>query len=241
MSLFLGGRIPHYLRTLLALRFYATGSFQIVVSDMYGVHQSSVSRCVSEVSKILTKLLPRYIRMNPEEFDEISKRFRSYAKFPKVIGCIDCTHVYVKSPGGENPELFRDRKGRFSLNIQAVCDDKLKLTNLVARWRGSTHDSRIFQNSTLYSQFERNEKYKGYHLLGDSGYACSNAILTPFREPATEAQERYNTSQIKTRGHIERCFGVLKRRFPCMKQELETKLKNTLYIITAVGMLTIIY
>ena len=175
--------------------------------------------------------------MEPENFNHIQKQFYRYAdaRFPRVIGCIDCTHVYIKSPGGNNAEYFRDRKNRFSINVQAVCDHNLRLTNLVARWPGSTHDSRIFQNSLLSRAFQEDPRYKRYHLLGDSGYACSNSILTPFRDPATRPEQKYNYSQIITRCHIERCFGLIKRRFPCMKRELETKLCNTLYIITAVG------
>lgn len=45
-------------------------------------------------------------------------------------------------------EEFRNRKGYFSLNVQAVCDADLRLMNVVARWPGSAHDA-IFKNSVL--------------------------------------------------------------------------------------------
>jgi len=37
---------------------------------------------------------------------------------PGVGGCIDCTHIRIQNPGGINGEVFRNRKGWFSLNIQ---------------------------------------------------------------------------------------------------------------------------
>ena len=211
------------------------------MGDVHNIHQTTVSRCVAEVSRKFTSLLPQYIRMEPENFDHIQQQFKQYRGFPRVVGCIDCTHVHIKSPGGENAEYFRNRKNRFSINVQAVCDYNLKLTNLIARWPGSTHDSRIYQRSQMSNAFERDPRYKKYHLLGDSGYACSAAILTPFRDPATILERNYNNSQIPTRIFIERCFGLIKRRFPCLKKELETRLDNTLYIITAVGRSSLLF
>jgi hypothetical protein len=41
------------------------------------------------------------------------------------------------------------QKRIFSINVQAICDHDLTLTNVVARWPGSTHDSRIFENSNI--------------------------------------------------------------------------------------------
>ena len=55
------------------------------------------------------------------------------------------------------------------MNVQAVCSHDLKLTNTVARWPGSVHDSMILRNSRLCAKFE-NHDYDGI-LLGDSGYA----------------------------------------------------------------------
>ena len=30
--------------------------------------------------------------------------------FPGVIGAIDCTHVTIQSPGGDDAELYRNKK-----------------------------------------------------------------------------------------------------------------------------------
>ena len=44
---------------------------------------------------------------------------------------------------------FVNRKPFYSINVQAVCDSDAFITNIVARWPGSTHDSRIFENSNI--------------------------------------------------------------------------------------------
>src|SRR5277367_499200 len=104
----------------------------------------------------------------PQERAKTMRDFYALAHFPAVLGAIDCTHVAIHSPGGETSELFRNRKGFFSLNVQAVVDANLNFGNVVARWQGSVHDATIFANSRLHARFETGEIQGGY-LLGDAG------------------------------------------------------------------------
>lgn len=41
-------------------------------------------------------------------------------------------------------------------------------------------------------------------------------LLTPLPNPQTQAERRYNFAHSSTRMVIERFYGVLKRRFPCL-------------------------
>ena len=75
------------------------------------------------------------------------------------------------------------------------------------------HDARIFDNSVETRQLNG-------ILLADSGYPCRNYILIPVLQPTLPAQRRYNRSHMATRITVERCFGVLKRRFLCLQQKL---------------------
>jgi len=59
--------------------------------------------------------------------------FYKMRQFPKVIGAIDCTHIKIQSPNKNIGEKFRNRKGYFSINVQAVCNSNLQFTNIVAR------------------------------------------------------------------------------------------------------------
>lgn len=81
------------------------------------------------------------------------------------MGAIDCTHVKIQSPGGENVEVFRIRKEYFSINVQAMCSADLKILDVVARWPGSTHDSTIFNNSRCRARMENGE-FQNSILLG---------------------------------------------------------------------------
>ncbi|CAG5033814.1 unnamed protein product [Parnassius apollo] len=105
---------------------------------------------------------------------ETIRRFRSICNFPSVLGTIDCTHIRAKRVGGDMSEGYVNRKGYYSINVQVVCDLNLKIRDIVARWRGSAHDSRVFNESTIKKRFERDD-FPGT-LLGDSGYACTAYI-----------------------------------------------------------------
>lgn len=141
--------------------------------------------------------------------------------FPRVIGAIDCTHVKVQSPGGEQAESNRNRKGWFSFNVQTVADANLKIINIVARWPGSSHDQHIFNNSRLQMRLERGD-FGNFSILGDSGYRNTPYLATPFLTVDSAAKNLYNESQIRTRNVVERSYGVLKRRFPVLLDTVQT-------------------
>ena len=57
-------------------------------------------------------------------------------------------------------------------------------------------------------------------LLGDSAYALKRYLLTPFLEPSTPAEERYNKAVCKTRCGVECTIGILRNRFQCLMKPL---------------------
>lgn len=223
---------------LVTLRFLATGAYQILLGDDMHIHKSTTCRIISKVIPQIAALHNAYIVMpqNTVEVAELKNSFHEIAGFPSVVGCIDCTHVRIRSPGGENAEQYRNRKGYFSYNVQAVCDANLRIINIDARWPGSTHDSSIFRASSLHLRFTQGE-FTNSFLLADSAYQQKKFILTPFLHPQNIAEERYNRAHIRTRNCIERCFGVLKRRFPGLSMGFRTKKETTLASIVACAVL----
>ncbi|KAK5639733.1 hypothetical protein RI129_010544 [Pyrocoelia pectoralis] len=223
---------------LTVLLFYASSAHQLNIGDLMHMDQSTVSRIVKKVSQVLASLHNQFIKMpaSPEELLSDQNNFYRVARFPRVIGCIDGTHIKIRSPGGEDGEVYRNRKSYFSINVQLVCDSELIIRNIVARWPGSAHDSTIFNNSRLRTRFEAGEFGNGF-ILGDSGYALKSYLLTPFANPRTQAEQRYNESHIRTRNCIERTNGVLKRRFPALCYGLRCKVDTVLTVIVATAVL----
>ncbi|RVE40581.1 hypothetical protein evm_014770 [Chilo suppressalis] len=225
-------------QVLLTLQFYASGSFFRCVGDSKGVHKSTVCRAVHSVSKELAKLRPHFIYMprNEDERKATVNSFYNISRFPKVIGAIDCTHVYIQSPGGNNAEYYRNRKDSFSLNVQVVADANCYIKNIVARWPGGSHDSHIFDSSNIKGRMEDGE-FGDTWLLGDRGYALRSFLLTPLANPTTSGEHLYNESHIRTRNVVEWTFGCWKRRFPAVGSKLRTNLKYMQAIIIATAVL----
>lgn len=111
--------------------------------------------------------------------------------------------------------------------------------DIVARWAGSTHDSRIFQMCLLRTKYIQ-QQHTGY-VIGDSGCPCLRFLLTPVGTPTTHAEQKYNRVPIKKRNVVERTFGRWKRRClarcPCISRGLGKKLITVSNIIVACAVL----
>lgn len=94
---------------LTALLFYATGGHQISVGDFMHMHQSTVSRIVKKVSEAIASLRNRFIKMpaNPQERITCQNNFYQTARFPRIIGCVDGTHIKIQSPGEWDFSIIR--------------------------------------------------------------------------------------------------------------------------------------
>ena len=153
--------LPPILQLTTAPRYYATGSTQLAVSDLGGIHQSKVSRIIKRISRAIARQKQDFISFPLiHEFRQVQYGFYNIAQFPRVIGAIDCIHVPIKSPWGDDAELFRNRKGWHSINVQVIGDSQLLIRNIVARWSGSTHDSRIFDNCHQKVELEQNPMFQ---------------------------------------------------------------------------------
>ena len=60
--------------------------------------------------------------------------------------------------------------------------------------------------------------------------------MTPLLHPRGAAEEQYNSAHKRGRNVIERTFGRMKRRFPCLNG-MRLKLETTLTVIVAVTVL----
>lgn len=112
---------------------------------------------------------------------------------------------------------------------------RLEFLDIVARWAGSTHDSRIFEMSRVNVRYIEGDLSGA--LLGDAGYPALRYLYTPVANPTTPQQRRFNAVHSKTRNVVERAFGLWKRRFPCLRRGLGNALPTVSNIIVACAVL----
>ncbi|CAD6202911.1 unnamed protein product [Miscanthus lutarioriparius] len=110
-----------------------------------------------------------------------------------------------------------------------ACDFDLKFTFISSGWEGSASDAGVLR-SALGKGFT---VPAGKFYLVDGGYANTPSFLAPYRgvkyhlsefrrrgqrrNAYANYKELFNHRHAILRNHIERAFGVLKKRFPILK------------------------
>lgn len=85
---------------LTALRFYASSGHLSTVADFMGIHESTASRIVEKVSRVLASQYRNFVRLpRPQEIISFQTNFYEIARFPRIVGIVDGTHIKIQSPG----------------------------------------------------------------------------------------------------------------------------------------------
>lgn len=120
-------------------------------------------------------------------------------------------------------------------NCMTIVHFQMKVLDVCCRWPGSAHDATIFANSSLHERFERGEYGRDSVILGDSAYGTESYVFTYIllRNAITQGEKKYQSAQITARNVVERTFGLLKRRFPCLDIGMHFHLNKMQDIIVA--------
>lgn len=131
-----------------------------------------ISRYIEKYSVIISNNLGQvHIKFPQTENEIINTKIAFEQKFnvPGVIGVVDGTHVALSAVPNEIEIPFVNRKQFHSINVQIICDTRLYITNINARYPGSTHDSYTFRTSrvnTFLEQYYRAHRNEWTYLLG---------------------------------------------------------------------------
>nr|CAI5840543.1 unnamed protein product [Callosobruchus analis] len=87
-------------QVLYCLRYFSSSGHLIQTADFMHMDVSTASRIVKMVSQAIARLFAAYVKM-PQEQDFVREQTKFYAiaKFPRVIGIVDGTHIRIQSPG----------------------------------------------------------------------------------------------------------------------------------------------
>ena len=147
---------------------------------------------------IVTKLLPKYVRWpGLQQQRVIADTLEEMYGFPRVVGCIDCTHIKMNEPF-QYAQDFVTWKQVFTINLQAVCDHNLLFTDIFSRFPGGSHDTYMFHWSDLFIKdpVEITSLFSSmqFHIVGDGAYPLLSYLLHPVKNKKNMLQylKRYN-------------------------------------------------
>jgi len=143
-------------RVAITLWCLATCSEYRTIAHLFGVSRSAVCLIVHETcTTIVSVLQKKYINfpMAPDRRKEVASGFQSRWGMMQCLGSIDGCHIPVM-PLALNYTDYYNRKGWYSIILQAVVDSEYLFQDICVGWPGSVNDSRVLKNSGIYKSLK---------------------------------------------------------------------------------------
>nr|XP_017217585.1 PREDICTED: putative nuclease HARBI1 [Daucus carota subsp. sativus] len=192
---------------------------------------SVVSRAVSKKNyRYFHAVLNGVLRLQGDYFKkpepiQSNSTDKTWKHFKNCLEALDGTHIKMTIPVDDRPK-YRNRRGEITTNVLGACSPNLQFQYVLTGWEGSAADGRVLRDA-IYRH--RLIVPTGTYYLVDAGYTNGEGFLAPFRgeryhlndwdddNQPTSAREYYNMMHSSARNVIERCFGILKKRWAILR------------------------
>ena len=160
-------------------------------------------------------------------------------------GAIDGSHIPITPPVLNHTDYY-NRKGWYSVILQAVVDHQYLFRDINVGWPRSVLDARVLAHSALFMKAEEGTILDGQSkqiegctipvfLIGDSAYPLLKWLIKPYPENdhMTEQRRNFNYQLSRARIVVENAFGRLKARWSRLMKKNDMNVKNIHHVIAA--------
>ncbi|XP_071948245.1 uncharacterized protein [Antedon mediterranea] len=218
------------------------------IGNLFGVHRSTVCRAVYQVCQTIVDVMYHDYIVWPtgERLQETIQGFSQEHGFPQCGGAIDGSHIPIKAPHISTADYY-NRKGWYSMILQAVVDHKLRFIDVNVGWPGKVHDARVFRNSSIYERGQRGQLFPReasvemegidipVFIIGDPAYPLLPWLMKGFPEGANfnRQQRTFNYRLSRARMVVEQAFGQLKGRWRILMRRNDTHVSKVPLMVSS--------
>lgn len=239
--------IPVNKRLAITLWCLATCSEYRTIAHLFGVARCTVCVIVHDTCKAIVSRLQKIFIKFPcgEDLKTAAEGFKSKTGMIQCVGSIDGCHIPITPPALNHTDYY-NRKGWYSVVLQAVVDSSYLFRDVCVGWPGSVHDARVFANSGIFTKLTSEkildcnyvriqDKNISLFLIGDSAYPLKTFLMKPFafNTALTNQQKVFNYNLSKARIVVENAFGRLKARWRRLTKRNDMNVSNVPHIVTA--------
>ena len=115
------------------------------IADLYKIGLSSSQAAVSQfIYAVKSILLKKFIQWPSKNvMDKYAEEFESLHNIPYVVGAVDGSHIPIVAPRLHAGDYY-NRKGFYSVLLQAVVSSKCLFWDFDIGWAGSMHDANLW-------------------------------------------------------------------------------------------------
>jgi hypothetical protein len=241
-----GDYIPGEVKVAMTLRILAGASY-LDMFLWYNVDPDHVRNLTRAVMKdwfcnddVMMIDFYRQVLQDSGAIERIRTEFaeKTNGIFWGCIGALDGWLVKIHCPSLRelrNPGKYFSRKGFHAINVQVIVDKKKRILWRYIGEKGSSHDSKVFNESGLGKyllEYADSLHARGLYIIGDSAYSIRSYLLTPFDNAQPQSiEDNFNYFLSSNRIYVECAFGEIDRRWGIFWKPLEGALVHHQYTI----------
>lgn len=208
-----GGLKDHIFVMLIYYRVYITQAF---IGVLYGVNDSTISRCIRRIEKMVVKVI------------KINKvRTVSQAELETII--VDCTEQPIERPVKNQKKFYSGKKKKHTIKTEIVIQHKpgkkARIISVSKAHPGKTHDYKIRKAEKPFHRDVRVFMDLGYLGLQKEHMATEIPFKQSKNRKLTREEKEYNTALSRIRVTVEHTLARIKN-FKIMAERYRNRRKQ---------------